>query len=97
LTVYVPFARLEVRFTVDELPTHGSLAATANPETFGFGLIFTVKDAGGELVHPLALVTVRVALYVATAAAPGTTSTIGLAGRLPATTSTKPSASAEAL
>ena len=62
----------------------------------GIGLMVTVK-ALAELVQPVAfLVTVRVPLYVAAGAAPGTTRTIGVAGRTALTTFTNPAARAAA-
>ena len=54
--------------------------------------------APAELVHPVVLlVTVKLPVYVAAAAAPGTTNTIGVAGNNALATSTKPAVCAAAL
>ena len=63
------------------------------------GTAFTATVIADELLtQPLVLLrTVKVALYVAAAAPAGTTNTIGVEGRLPFTTSTKPAVSAAPL
>ncbi len=63
----------------------------------GFGFIVTLI-AYPLLTHPVELIlTVSVPVYVAGAAAPGTVSTMGVAGNAAFTTFTKPAAIAAAL
>ena len=84
---------------------YGKFALVVPMHTDGFdprvmvGTALTVTVIGDELLtQPVVLLrTVNVALYVAAAAPAGTTTTIGVAGKLPFTTSTKPAVSAAPL